>query len=71
MRRMQALIFFTAALISIWPAAARKPPPIAGYGFYQSTDGQRVHKPTKGVNPAYRKVTATCRDGLFPSPRFS
>ena len=46
------------------PALAREP----SYGhssreFYHSTDGAMVHGPTRRANPAYGRVSATCRDG--------
>ena len=31
--------------------------------FYRSSDGSRVHGPTRQANPAYGRVSADCRDG--------
>ncbi len=32
-------------------------------GFYRASDGEMVHGPTRGRNPAYGRVSAACRDG--------
>jgi hypothetical protein len=32
-------------------------------GYYTSTDGSRVHRPTRDPNPAYGQETAICEDG--------
>ena len=59
---MRALAVVAALLIGIAPALARGPQPSPGDEFYRSTDGQLVHRPTQGANPAYGRVTAMCRD---------
>lgn len=33
-----------------------------GPAYYRSTDGQMVHRPTRGATD-FGRVTATCRDG--------
>ena len=44
-------------------ALARSPAGSPDREFYRSSDGQLVHRPTRGSNPAFGRVTATCRDG--------
>ncbi len=53
--------FVVAACLFGGPACAR-----GGHssnGFYRASDGEMVHGPTRGRNPAYGRVSAACRDG--------
>ena len=53
--------FAVAACLFAGPACAR-----GGHssnGFYRASDGEMVHGPTRGRNPAYGRVSAACRDG--------
>jgi len=62
MHLRNALAAFTvAACLFAGPACAR-----GGHssnGFYRASDGEMVHGPTRGRNPAYGRVGAACRDG--------
>ena len=60
--RLAAAIVALALFAS--SSSAREP----SYGhssheFYRSTDGRMVHGPTRTANPAYGRVSASCRDG--------
>ena len=46
------------------PALAREPSySHSSHEFYHSVDGAMVDGPTRGANPAYGRVSASCRDG--------
>ena len=51
------------ALLVGTPAVARGTYGGSSHHYYRSSDGSMVHGPTRGDNPAYGRVTATCRDG--------
>ena len=58
MRLHNVLAAFVAACLFAGPAYAR-----GGHssnGFYRASDGEMVHGPTRGRNPAYGRVSATC-----------
>lgn len=62
MRLRNALAAFViAACLLAGPACARDSH--SSNGFYQASDGEMVHGPTRGCNPVYGWVSAACRDG--------
>ena len=60
---MRVLLVALSLALAPLPALARGAYGESSHRYYRSTDGSTVHGPTRGTNPAYGKVTATCRDG--------
>lgn len=60
------LLLIAAALCSLASPLALARGTYAGHsshGFYHSSDGSTVHGPTRTINPAYGRVSASCSDG--------
>jgi|GEM_PF-6100762 len=66
MRLAFAAVFSMAFVVGA-PAYAKSPPgDPSSHSYYRSSDGSKVHGPTKAsenVNEKYGKSTAACRDG--------
>ena len=60
---MRMMVMLVLAVLASVPSQARERDYGSGGGYYQSSDGQEVHGPTRGVEAADGPVTATCRDG--------
>ena len=58
-RRLPAIIAAALLVLASHPADAS---PQGGHTYYRSTDGQMMHRPTRG-NVDYGRVTAVCGDG--------
>lgn len=52
-----------ALLASLYAGPALGRDYLSSDEFYWSSDGSRVHGPTRQANPAYGRVSADCRDG--------
>lgn len=58
-RRLPAIIAAALLLMAPHPSDAYGR---GGHAYYRSTDGQMVHRPTRG-NMGYGRVAAVCGDG--------